>query len=180
MIRYCITDRRQANPLTTARHAVTMGAEMIQVREKDLSGRELFDLVCAVRHIAHGSATRVLVNDRLDIALAARTDGVHLPSNGLPAAYVRPHVALLGVSVHSIEEARAAETAGSDFIVFGPVFDTPGKTAVGIEALRQVAVSVRIPVLAIGGVTFENAPRVMAAGAAGIAGIRLFRPQGVS
>jgi thiamine-phosphate pyrophosphorylase len=148
---------------------------MIQVREKDLSGMELFDLVCRVRDLASGTRTRVLVNDRLDIAVAAHVDGIHLPSNGLPATRVRPFVNRLGISVHTLAEALAAEVAGADFIVFGPVFETPGKHAVGVEPLRTVAAAVKIPVLAIGGITLKNAPTVLSAGASGIAGIRLFQ-----
>ena len=87
---------------------------------------------------ASGTKTKVLVNGRLDIALIAGIDGVHLPGDGLPAAQVRPHVRTLGVSCHSIEEAIQAERDGVDYIIFGPVFETPGKTAVGIDALRRV------------------------------------------
>jgi thiamine-phosphate pyrophosphorylase len=148
---------------------------MIQVREKDLPAADLFALVCKVRDLAAGSKTRVLVNDRLDIALAAGIDGVHLPANGLPAERVRPLIKLLGVSTHTVEEAIAAERAGADFIVFGPIFESPGKSAVGLEPLRKVAGSVKIPVLAIGGITVDNAGEVLNAGAAGIAGIRLFQ-----
>jgi thiamine-phosphate pyrophosphorylase len=175
MIRYYVTDRRQGDVLASAMRAVREHVDMIQVREKDLPGGELFDLVCRVRDLAAGTSTRVLVNDRLDIALAAGVDGVHLPSNGLPAARVRPLVKLLGVSVHTLEEAFAAEAAGADFIVFGPIFETPGKHAVGLEPLRKVAAAIKIPVLAIGGLTLDNSPSVLAAGASGIAGIRLFQ-----
>ena len=100
---------------------------------------------------------------------------MHLPSNGLPAGRVRGLVNMLGVSTHSVEDALAAENAGADFIVFGPVFPSPGKTAVGLEPLRQVAAAVKIPVLAIGGVTWANSTEVLKCGAAGIAGIRLFQ-----
>jgi len=175
MIRYYVTDRRQGNVLASAARAIREGVDMIQVREKDLPGRELFDLVCKVRDLAAGTSTRILVNDRLDIALAAGVDGVHLPGNGLPPARVRPLVKCLGVSVHTLEEAIAAQATGADFIVFGPIFDTPGKTAIGIAPLRAVTAAVGIPVLAIGGITNENSAQVVAAGAAGIAGIRLLQ-----
>ena len=175
MIRYYVTDRRQADVLSCAERAVRNGVEMVQVREKDLATRELLDLVCKVRNIAAGSATRVLVNDRLDLALAAEIDGVHLPADSLPPARVRRFVRQLGVSVHTIEEAIAAEKGGANFVVFGPVFDSPGKRAVGLEPLRKVVSSVQIPVLAIGGVTAANSSEILAAGAAGIAGIRLFQ-----
>src|SRR5205809_4262139 len=132
MIRYYVTDRRQANVLESAGRAIAGGVDMIQVREKDLPARELFELVCKVRDLAAGTKTRILVNDRLDVALAAGIDGVHLPGNGLPPDRVRRYVKLLGVSTHTVEEALAAEQAGADFIVFGPIFDSPGKNAVGL------------------------------------------------
>src|SRR5438034_162462 len=175
MIRYYVTDRRQGDVLNHASRAIRDGVDMIQIREKDLPARDLFGLVSRIRDIAAGTKTRILANDRLDIALAAGVDGVHLPSNGLPAPRVRPFVKCLGVSVHTLEEALAAEVAGADFIVFGPVFETPGKLAVGVDPLRTVASAIKIPVLAIGGITLENSPAVLAAGASGIAGIRLFQ-----
>jgi thiamine-phosphate pyrophosphorylase len=175
MIRYYVTDRSQGDVLASAERAIRDRVDMIQIREKDLSGRRLFELVCKVRDLASGTGTRVLVNDRLDVALGAAIDGVHLPSNGLPAARVRPFVKLLGLSVHALGEALAAEAAGADFIVFGPVFETPGKRAVGLEPLRIVASALKIPVLAIGGITLKNASAVLSAGASGIAGIRLFQ-----
>jgi thiamine-phosphate pyrophosphorylase len=175
MIRYYVTDRQQGDiPLFAAR-AVREGVDMIQVREKDMPARDLFELVCKVRDLAAGTKTRVLVNDRLDVALAAGVDGVHLPSHGLPADRVRPLVKLLGISTHSLQDAMTAEQARADFIVFGPIFDTPGKSAIGLAPLREVAAAVRIPVLAIGGITKANTQQILATGAAGIAGIRLFQ-----
>src|SRR5688572_10940791 len=175
MIRYCVTDRRQGNLIASVKSAVLDAVDMIQVREKDLPAKDLLDLVCQVRDVASGMKTKVLVNDRLDVALAAEIDGVHLPANGLPVWRVRPYVRVVGRSVHSIDESVQAEQEGADFLVFGPVFETPGKAPVGIEALRMVTEAVRIPVLAIGGVTAANAELVVKAGAAGIAAIRLFQ-----
>ncbi|HYR88702.1 MAG TPA: thiamine phosphate synthase [Terriglobia bacterium] len=175
MIRYYVTDRHKGDIVAFAYRAVREGVDMIQVREKDLPARELFKLVCRIRDLAAGTKTRVMVNDRLDVALAAGADGIHLPSNGLPAERVRPLVAVLGVSVHTLQEACLAEKARADFVVFGPIFDTPGKNAVGLEPLREVVAAVRIPVLAIGGITASTTPEVLATGAAGIAGIRLFQ-----
>ncbi len=175
MIRYYVTDRRQGDVLACASRAIRNGVDMIQIREKDLAARNLFDLVRRIRDIAAGSKTRILVNDRLDVALAAGVDGVHLPSNGLPAERVRSMVQLLGVSTHTMDEAIRAERAGVDFVVFGPVFDTPGKRPVGLEPLRAVASQLKIPVLAIGGINEENSQQILDAGAAGIAGIRLFQ-----
>jgi thiamine-phosphate pyrophosphorylase len=154
---------------------VDSGIDMIQVREPDMDARDLLDLVVHVVELARGSSTRVLVNDRLDVALAARADGVHLPANGLPPAAVRALVDLVGVSTHSIEEIRSAEAGGADFAVFGPVFETPGKTGVGLEKLREAVRATGIPVFAIGGMSMTNAGQAIGAGAAGIAGIRLFQ-----
>jgi thiamine-phosphate pyrophosphorylase len=175
MIRYYVTDRHQADVIACVQSAVREGVDMIQVREKDLPSRELLDLVCKVRDCAAGTSTRVLVNGRLDIAIAARIDGIHLPSGGLPPARVRPFVGLVGVSTHTVAEAIEAEAARANFIVFGPVFPSPGKKDVGLEQLREVTSAVRIPVLAIGGVNEQNASRVVDAGAAGFAGIRVFQ-----
>jgi thiamine-phosphate pyrophosphorylase len=175
MIRYYVTDRRQGDVLAFAARAIRDGIDMIQVREKDLPARELFSLVCRIGDQAAGTKTRILVNDRLDIAICAGINGVHLPADGLPPERVRPLVKTLGISTHSLDEALAAERARADFIVFGPIFDSPGKTAVGLGPLRQIASRVKIPVLAIGGVTPANSNEVLAAGAAGFAAIRLFQ-----
>ena len=175
MLRYYVTNRHEGDVIAHARRAISNRVDMIQVREKDLSARELLELVCRIRDLAAGSETKVLVNDRLDVALAAGIDGVHLPANGLPPNLVRPMVRIMGVSTHSIEEALAAQQAGADFIVFGPVFDTPGKQVVGLDALREVVANVKVPVLGIGGIQAANLHSVMQAGAAGIAAIRLFQ-----
>src|SRR5438552_10470825 len=114
MIRYYVTDRHQADVLACAARAVADGIDMIQIREKDLPARDLFDLVGRIRDIAAGTKTRVLVNDRLDIALASGIDGVHLPANGLPPDRVRAFVKILGVSTHGVEEAIEAEKAKAD------------------------------------------------------------------
>ena len=175
MIRCYVTGRRHGDVLENIAAAIQNGIDMIQIREKDLPASELYALVCRARDLAAGRATKVLVNDRLDVAIAAGIDGVHLPGNGLPVRRVRPLVRTLGCSVHSAAEALRAEKEGADFVVFGPVFETPGKTPVGLDALRAVTAAVRIPVLAIGGVTNQNTASVLKAGAAGIAAIRLFQ-----
>jgi thiamine-phosphate pyrophosphorylase len=175
MIRCYVTNRLTGDLETSVSRAIADGVDFIQIREKDLSTRDLLSLAIRVRDQAAGSSARVLINGRLDIALAANLDGVHLPANGFPAERVRPFVSTLGVSTHSVPEAIRAEQAGADFVFFGPVFDTPGKLAAGLSALRDVTSAVRIPVLAIGGMTLANAPEAMAAGAAGIAAIRLFQ-----
>jgi thiamine-phosphate pyrophosphorylase len=175
MIRCYVTDRRRGDLLSSAIAAIRDGVDMIQIREKDLEARPLYELVCKVRDAAAGTSTKILVNDRLDVALAANIDGVHLPADGLPAARVRPFVRLMGCSTHTLEEVLQAEQDGADFVIFGPIFETPGKVPVGIEALRNVAVHAHIPILAIGGITREVTGEVIQAGAAGIAAIRLFQ-----
>jgi thiamine-phosphate pyrophosphorylase len=168
------------------RRAAAAGADWIQIREKDLSARALVDLARFAVAETRATAARVLVNDRLDVALAANAAGVHLGEKSLPLETVIEWGRsasrldfLIGVSCHSLESARAAERGGADYIFFGPVFATPSKAAFGapqgIERLREVCASVEIPVLAIGGVNLENARASIAAGAAGIAAIRLFQ-----
>jgi len=175
MIRCYVTDRNQVDVLEAARRAIEDGIDMIQIREKNLDTTYLLNLVRSIAKLADGSKTQILVNDRLDVALTAAIPGVHLPANGLPASEVRPLVDLLGVSTHTLQEAVHAERAGANFIVFGPVFETPGKKPVGIGRLKQACSAVSIPVLAIGGINKENTPLVMEAGASGIAAIRLFQ-----
>ncbi len=172
---YYVTDRKQGDVMAYVRQAVARGIEMIQVREKDLDARDLLSLTRAIVEAARGTATRVLVNDRLDVALAAGADGVHLPSGGLPLEKVRTIIDLVGVSTHTLDELRKAEAGGADFAVFGPIFDTPGKTAVGLERLNEATRATDLQVYGIGGITEENADDVIAAGAVGIAGIRLFQ-----
>jgi thiamine-phosphate pyrophosphorylase len=142
----------------------------------------LFELVVRAVEIVRGSETRLLVNDRSDIARAGGADGVHLTSQSLPAEVVRriygPEF-LIGVSTHSLEAARAARTSGADFVVFGPVFETESKRAFGapqgLEKLQETALELReFPVIAIGGMTLENVKACLDAGASGVAGISLF------
>jgi thiamine-phosphate pyrophosphorylase len=168
------------------RRAVAAGASWIQIREKDLDARSLVELARFAVAETRGTPARVLVNDRLDVALAANAAGVHLGEKSLPLEVVGEWRSasgrldfMVGVSCHSLESARAAEGGGADYIFFGPVFATPSKAAFGapqgIERLGEVCASVEIPVLAIGGVNLENAGACIAAGAAGIAAIRLFQ-----
>jgi thiamine-phosphate pyrophosphorylase len=170
--RYCITDL-----LEVAERAARDAVEMIQIRAKQLSARELSGLVEAVLRVAQSS--RILVNTRTDVAIACGAHGVHLPAGSMAPNTVRriaPAGFLIGVSCHTIEELRAAEREGADFAVYGPVFPSVSKTLVpiGIQAFREAAASVRLPVYALGGVTAENAPQCIEAGAAGVAGISLF------
>jgi thiamine-phosphate pyrophosphorylase len=168
------------------RRAAAAGAGWIQIREKELDSRSLVELARFAIAETRENSVRVLVNDRLDVALAANAAGVHLGENSLPVEFVTEWRRstgrldfLVGASCHSLESARAAERGGADYIFFGPVFATPSKAAFGApqgtERLREVCASVGIPVLAIGGVNAENARECIAAGAAGIAAIRLFQ-----
>ena len=171
MKRYAITDS-----LEVAARAAGDGVDMIQIRAKELSGRALSELVCAA--VALGGSP-ILVNTRADVALACGAQGVHLPANSVTPNMIRkiaPRGFLIGVSCHTIAELRAAESEGADFAVFGPVFVSPSKavTPLGLDALRRAAASVRLPVLALGGVSAANAPLCIQAGAAGIAGISFF------
>jgi thiamine-phosphate pyrophosphorylase len=169
------------------RAATAAGVDWVQIREKDLSGREL--LALARQAVASREATQVIVNDRVDVALAAGAAGVHLGRESLGAPEVVRWCRsgggnaradfLVGVSCHSFEQAREAESAGASYIFFGPIFDTPSKRGMGepqhLARLGEVCRGVAIPVLAIGGVTEENAEDCIRAGAAGIAAIRMFQ-----
>jgi thiamine-phosphate pyrophosphorylase len=162
--------------------AVAAGIDLIQIREKQLTARVLFELVSESRKLTRGSQTRLLVNDRADIAVGASADGVHLTTQSLDAATIRKTFGeqlLIGASTHSLDEVKAARDSGADFAVFGPVFETESKIGFGspkgLEELSQVVRAVRsFPVLALGGVSRLNAAGCLAAGAQGIAGISLF------
>src|SRR5271165_4683766 len=170
MKRYCITDE-----LAVVESAAADGVELIQIRAKELPTRELITLVQGAVAAAPG---RVLVNSRTDIALAYRAAGVHLPGDSISPERIRtiaPRAFLIGVSCHTMDELRRAEYEGADFAVYGPVFATGGKAPIGLNAFRIGAESARLPVYALGGVTLSNASDCMAAGAAGIAGVSLFR-----
>jgi thiamine-phosphate pyrophosphorylase len=192
---YYVTDQRALSAsgveprkllLEKVKAAAAAGVDCIQIREKHLSGRELAELVQEALRVA-SAPCRVLVNDRLDVACAVRAAGVHLTEQGISVADARklvrepgrPSSFLVGASTHSLDSARTAADSGADYILFGPVFATPSKAAYGapqgIERLAVVCHSVSIPVLAIGGITLQNAGKCVAAGAAGIAAIRLFQ-----
>lgn len=207
----CYVTDRKALPspdavslLAVIRRAVADGVDWIQLREKDLPGRTLAALARDAVAAARGSSTRILINDRLDVALAARAAGVHLGGESLPVAEVAAWCAaqsrdkpdaglpiasgqvpaaatpfLIGASCHSLAEAQAAARDGAHYVLFGPIFETPSKLQYGppqgLARLEEVCRAVRIPVLAIGGVTLDNAQQCLRAGAPGIAAIRLFQ-----
>jgi thiamine-phosphate pyrophosphorylase len=196
---YLISDRRalphnpkipepEARQIEIIREASRNGCQLIQIREKDLNARDLLELARAVIAAARPHGTKVLINDRLDVAIAARADGVHLPASSFPPAEARAlsrkkglNDFLIGVSTHSLAEASSAESGGADFIVCGPVYDTPSKRGfgapIGIETFAEICESVKIPVLALGGIDLSNFSEPLRRGAAGIAAIRLFADQ---
>ena len=199
MLLYYITDRthfgdsetaRRSGVLNQIRLAAEAGVDHIQFREKDLPVRDLESLACEAGEIIRGvppPRPTFLVNSRIDIAIAAGADGVHLRSDDLPASEARAVFAKAGVSracvavsCHTIKEVAMAEAHGADLVVFGPVFGKGAEPGVGIEQLRAAcnrprAAAPRMPVLALGAVMIENASECLSAGAAGIAGIRLFQ-----
>jgi thiamine-phosphate pyrophosphorylase len=162
------------------RAAAAAGVHLVQVRERDLEARALLDLVRACVEAVQGTRTRILVNDRLDVALACGAHGVHLRGDSFHASRIRaiaPAGFLIGRSIHSATEAAAEAGGGLDYLMFGNVFATdskPGKPGRGVEELAAVVAATAVPVLAVGGVTAERAPAVMAAGAAGFAAIGAF------
>jgi thiamine-phosphate diphosphorylase len=192
VIIHLITDRRRlaggtAGPADTRlclssqiRHAVDAAVDVVQIRERDLDARELSSIVRAAVAQTRGTRTRVVVNDRVDVALACAADGVHLRADSVPAASVRriaPAGFLVGRSVHSAEAARQADD-GVDYLIAGTVWATESKPAsaplLGVAGLEAIVSAVDVPVLAVGGVSVERARDCAAGGAAGIAAIGLF------
>jgi thiamine-phosphate pyrophosphorylase len=166
--------------VTRLANLAAAGVDLLQIREPDLSGGDLARLVARVLSAAAGTGAQVLVNDRLDVALAAGADGVHLKGESIDTASVRrlaPAGFLVGRSVHSAEEAEQAANDGADYVVVGTVFETsskPGRSAAGLSLLRETVRQCKAPVLAIGGMSVARAGEVAATGAAGLAAIGLF------
>jgi thiamine-phosphate pyrophosphorylase len=192
-----VTDRRSlagegkiSNLIDTIRRAAAAGVDWIQVREKDLTAKELLQLTrAAIAETRHerSRGNRILVNDRLDVAWVAGAGGVHLGEQSLAVSTVKrlrasaswPADFLIGASCHSLEAAIAAERDGADYVIFGPIFETPSKVPFGspqgLQRLEEVCRQLRIPVIAIGGIIATNASECLAVGSGGIAAIRLFQ-----
>jgi len=176
---YLVTDRHQAGgrPLQeVVSAALRAGVRAVQLREKDLPTRPLLGLARELTDLARPYGARVLVNDRADICLAAGSDGAHLPAAGLRPAAARRVLGpdrLIGASAHSADAAVRAETEGADFIVLGPIFETPSKRAfghpIGLGELERARMRCRVPLFAIGGVTAARVREVVKAGAHGVA-----------
>jgi thiamine-phosphate pyrophosphorylase len=182
-LRLCLVTDRHATrerPLDEVVEAcLRAGLRAVQLREKDLAAGALLDLAQRLRELTRRAGARLLVNDRVDVVLAVGADGVHLPGASLSVDVARRLVGparLVGVSTHSPPEAEAAGRAGADYVVFGPVYDTPSKRPYGappgLPALGEACRSARVPVLAIGGITPARVAEVRRAGAAGVAVIR--------
>ena len=179
---HLVTDRLLVPDLTAAVRAALARSPpatvAVHLRDKDLGGRDLLSLARALFAACEAAGQLLLVNDRIDVALAAGAHGVHLPSAGVPPAEGRRLLGrsrLLGVSCHGEEDVRRALAGGADFATFGPVFDTPSKRSygppVGLAALRAAA-RIGLPLIALGGVDIASAPAALAAGACGVAAIR--------
>lgn len=194
-----VTNRRQfpGDPdgqmrqlLSKIEECIAAGIDYIQLREKDLSVRDLETLATAAARLFPLEGPKLLVNSRVDVALACRCHGVHLPANDLPASEARailarggPVHSVIGVSVHSLDKLAYAEAHGADFAVFAPVFEKDGRTiGDGLKKLKEACQRPHrdMPVLALGGITLENARLCMEAGADGIAAIRLFQENDVA
>ncbi len=152
------------------------GATVIQLREKDLPVRELLDMAVWMRELTNEYGAKLIINDRVDVALSVKADGVHLGRNSIPAYAARKisgDKLMIGVSTHSIEEALEAERDGADFITLGPIYPTPSKmkygNPLGLDIIRKVKTVISIPVFAIGGITLDRVKEVREAGADGIA-----------
>jgi thiamine-phosphate pyrophosphorylase len=177
---YLITDRKlvadRCSLIAAVRQALQGGVKVIQLREKDLDTRELLKLAYKMREMTKKYEAKLFINDRLDIALAAGADGVHLTQNSIPIDAVKRVVKnklIIGASTHSLKEAAAAEKAGADFITLGPVYRTPSKMKygrpIGLDVLKKVSGKVKIPVFAIGGIKSHRVEAVGKAGAYGVA-----------
>ena len=175
---YLITDRHQTGgrPLVeVVRHSLQGGVRAVQLREKDLPAAELYRLAVELRSITSEFDARLIINDRLDIALAAGADGVHIGINSLPVAVVRKVMGkdkIIGYSAHAIDEALSAQADGADFVTFGPVYRTPSKIEYGepcgVKKLADAVSALDIPVIGLGGISGSNITDVLSAGIRGV------------
>lgn len=185
---YYITSRHfwhSPDPLASLQSRVCdafqAGVDYVQLREKDLSAAALRDLARRLLQLRGEARARLLVNSRVDVAVATGADGVHLPTTALPLAGLRaqiPQLQIVGVSCHNEQEVDEAVAAGADYLLVSPVFATPSKpdaVPLGLERLKRICAQSSLPVFALGGVSRANAAQCVAAGARGIAGIRLFQ-----
>ncbi len=176
---YLITDRKlithHSSLITAVEEALKAGVRAVQLREKDLPTRPQLDMAYRMRELTTKYNAMLLINDRVDIAMCARADGVHLGQAGMPVNAVRKVVGdklFIGASTHSLKEALSAEEEGADFITFGPVYRTASKLRygepLGIEAIRNLP-ALSVPVIGIGGIGPDNVKEVLSAGASGVA-----------
>jgi len=177
---YLITDRkivvRYTSLVAAVKEALKGGVKAVQLREKDLDTRELLKLAYKMRELTEKYNAKLFINDRLDIALAAGADGVHLAQNSIPIEAVKKvvkHKLIIGASTHSLKEAVNAERAGADFITLGPVYRTSSKVKygrpIGMNVLKKVSGKVEVPVFAIGGIKSNRIETAQKAGAYGVA-----------
>jgi thiamine-phosphate pyrophosphorylase len=176
---YLVTDRAQTggrDPLAVLEQALAGGVKAVQLREKDLNGKALFELAEKTRRLCDRYQASLLINDRIDVALAVDAAGVQITGVSLPVDVARNLLGprkLLGASTHSLEEARQAQNDGADFILFGPVYLTPSKAAFGapqgLQALKKILENVSLPVYAIGGIKAEHIAELRSLGVRGVA-----------
>lgn len=172
---YLITDRKSLpvgqDLVATVRAALRGGVRAVQLREKDLSAAELYPLALELRQLTREFSAKLLINDRVDLALAVDADGLHLGAHSLPVSVVRQLLGeqrIIGVSTHHPDEVRRAALAGADFVTFGPIYATPSKLPygppVGLEPLAAICANAPLPVLALGGISVARLPELRAAG----------------
>lgn len=172
-----------AHVLRLIEAAVAAEIDLLQIREKQLTGKTLYELALGAARITRGSKTKLLINDRADVAVAAGADGVHLTTSSIRSEIVRKAFGkelLIGASTHSLAEALAARAGGADFVVYGPIFETRSKVEygepVGLDGLARISSHLApFPVLALGGITVERVADCMRAGASGIAAISMLQ-----
>lgn len=182
---YYITDRHSCSVpiLRQIQQAIDASVDLIQIREKDLTTQPLLELASRALELAKGSRSKILINDRVDIVLALGLDGIQLGHHSVETGAIRKKPGaqnlLIGVSVHSMDEFLRAAAEGASFVTLGPIFETPSKLVygppIGLELLETVCRRTSIPVFALGGISLENYRSCLAAGADGIAAIRLFQ-----